>query len=409
MTAKSPTGGRAVFRHVDYTRYLFSRFLWGLGLQIQTIAIAWYVYDVTNDPLALGFIGLAAFIPAVPLSLLTGPAADRYDRRIILLICCTIMALCSAALIWLQYTENIRANQIWPVYVVVFVLGCARSFANPAGQALVMTLVPDEEFASAAAWNNTFNQTASISGPAIGGLLFPLGIYVPFGAAALAFLVAIVLTARIAYRPQKITKPPVTLTMLAAGYKFIWNKPIILGAITLDLVAVLLAGATALLPIFARDIFQTGPWGLGLLRAMPPVGSVCAALALAYFPLQSGIGKKMIFAVGVYGIATICFALSTNIFVAIPFLIIIGAADMVSVVIRQTLIQVETPNEMRGRVVAVHTILTGTSNQLGEFESGALAWMIGAVPAVLVGGAGAVCASLLWLRLFPVLRQRERY
>jgi Transmembrane secretion effector len=257
---------------------------------------------------------------------------------------------------------------------VVFVLGVARSFSNPAGQALVMSLVPDEEYPSAAAWNNSMNQTTNIVGPAIGGLLFPFGIYAPFIAAGAAFVVAFALVARIAYRPQKAGKPPVTLAMLAAGYKFIWRSPIILGAITLDLVAVLLAGATALLPIFARDIFETGPWGLGLLRAMPSVGSVAAALMLAYFPLQAGIGKKMLVSVAIYGFATIGFGLSTHILMAIPFLIIIGAADMVSVVIRQTLIQVETPPEMRGRVVAVHTILTGTSNQLGEFESGALAW-----------------------------------
>ncbi|MFZ9501853.1 MAG: MFS transporter [Beijerinckiaceae bacterium] len=409
MSDKRPTGGRAVFRHVDYARYSFARFLWGLGLQIQTVAVAWYVYDVTSDPLALGMIGLATFIPAVPLSLVTGPAADRYDRRIIMLLCCATMAFCAAGFVALMYFGAVRAGQVWPVYIVVFVLGVARSFSNPAGQALVMSLVPDEEYPSAAAWNNSMNQTANIVGPAIGGLLFPFGIYAPFIAAGAAFVVAFALVARIAYRPQKAGKPPVTLAMLAAGYKFIWRSPIILGAITLDLVAVLLAGATALLPIFARDIFETGPWGLGLLRAMPSVGSVAAALMLAYFPLQAGIGKKMLVSVAIYGFATIGFGLSTHILMAIPFLIIIGAADMVSVVIRQTLIQVETPPEMRGRVVAVHTILTGTSNQLGEFESGALAWAIGAVPAVLVGGAGALAAAALWARIFPDLRRRETY
>jgi MFS family permease len=409
MSDEGQRGGLAVFRHRDYRNYISSRVLWGMGLQIQTVAIAWIVYDLTSDALALGLIGLATFIPTVPLSLVTGPVADRYDRRMIVAICCSVMVACAACFIVLLVSGVLNARFIWPAYLIVGVLGVARSFSNPAGQALVMSLVPRDEYQAAAAWNNTLNQTANIIGPALGGLLFPLGIYAPFVAALVAFLIAVTQALMIAPRPAVASRPPVTWSMLLAGYRFIWATPVILGTITLDLAAVLMAGATALLPIFARDIFHTGPWGLGLLRAMPSVGAILAALVLANFPLRRNIGRTMFAAVIIYGLATIAFALCSHIVPAMFFLIIIGAADVFSVLIRQTLIQVETPDEMRGRVVAVHTILTGASNQLGDFESGALAWFIGAVPAVILGGAGAVAASLLWMRLFPGLRDRQRF
>jgi MFS family permease len=408
MTIEEKRGGRAVFRFHDYRAYVGSRFLWTLGLQVQNVAVAWLVYALTHDPFALGLIGLCAFIPSVPLSLVTGPTADRYDRRMIVVVACAVMAVCAGALFVLVLNGAVAPGRMYPVYATVVFVGGARAFANPAGQALMTNLVPDEEFPSAVAWNNSTNQMANVGGPALGGLLFPLGTMVPFVFATICFLLAVVLALSIRARPPRAEKVRATWSVIVAGYRFIWTRPVILGAITLDLVAVLLGGATALLPVFAKDIFETGPWGLGILRAMTSIGSIAAALVLANYPMRAHVGRTMFICVIIYGCCTIGFGLSTNIIPAACFLLVLGAADMVSVVIRQSLIQIETPNEMRGRVMAVHTILTGTSNQLGEFESGTLAHFIGAVPAVLFGGASAVIAALVWMRLFPGLRDRQK-
>ncbi len=395
---------RAAFRIPDYRFYVSSRFLWTMGQQIMGVATAWFIYERTQDPLALGLIGLATFLPSIPLSLVTGAVADRYDRRRIIILSCIVMAVCAAAIFYMT-----RTTWVWPVYGAVMVLGAARSFSNPAGQALMMNLVPNEQYTSATSWNNSITQTANIIGPGVGGLLYPLGAGVPFAVAFCLYLGAVVFAARIVPRPNTGAKPPVTLAVLVAGYQYIWSKPVLLGSITLDLVAVLLGGATAMLPIFAQEIFLAGPWALGLLRATPSVGSILAALAFANYPVRRNVGKIMYACVFIYGLATIGFGLSTNIFVAMFFLAVIGAADMISVVIRQTLIQVETPNDMRGRVIAVHTILTGTSNQLGDFESGVLARFIGAVPTVVFGGCAALAATSLWVKLFPGLYHRDRF
>jgi MFS family permease len=269
------------------------------------------------------------------------------------------------------------------------------------------TLVADEEFTSAVGWSNTFTQAATILGPSLGGLLFPFGTIVPFIFACGVFIVAAILAAMLPGAPAKQARERPNLAMLVAGYRFIWHRPVILGAITLDLVAVMLGGATALLPIYARDIFMTGPWGLGILRSMPSIGALIAAFVLAHRPMNRRVGQAMFACVMVFGVATIGFGLSTNMLVAIPCLILIGGADMISVVIRQSLIQIATPNDMRGRVTAVHSIMAGTSNQLGEFESGAMAALVGTVPSVVLGGAGAVLAAFLWMRLFPALRDRD--
>jgi MFS family permease len=404
MSEPSPRGGRAVFRFIDFRLYVAGRFLWGLAMQIQNVAIAWLVYERTHDAFALGLIGLATFLPAVPLSLVTGAVADRFDRRRVLLLAYGLMAL-GAALLCLTAEHG----PIWPVYVIVVGVGACRSFSNPAGQALMAATVPDEEFPSAAAWSNTLNQTATVVGPAVGGLLFPLGALVPFVVALVCFLCATTMACFIAPRPAKgRSKGPITWSMLVAGYKFIWATPVVLGAITLDLVAVLLGGATALLPIFASEVFHTGPWGLGLLRSTPAVGSILTALVLAHLPLTSRVGRTMFICVFVYGLATIGFGLSTSIWPAMLCLAILGSADVISVVIRSSLIQIQTPDAMRGRVIAVHTILTGTSNNLGDFESGTVASIIGAVPAVIVGGVGAILGAAIWIRLFPSLWQRDR-
>jgi MFS family permease len=369
---------------------------------VQAVAVGWVVYDLTHDPLALGLIGLAGFIPAVPLSLVTGPVADRYDRRAVVAISCAAMALCAFGL-----CLTALGGQIWLIYGLVILLAAARAFTGPAAQALMSNLVPESEFASAVGWNNSITQTATILGPSLGGLLFPFGQLVPFLFAGTVFAMACALTIMLHVEPTKQVRERPNLAMLVAGYRFIWHQPVILGAITLDLVAVLLGGATALLPIYARDIFMTGPWGLGVLRSMPSIGALAAAFFLAHRPMSRRVGRTMFICVMVFGLATIGFGLAPNMIVALPCLILIGGADMISVVIRQSLIQIATPNEMRGRVFAVHTILAGTSNQLGEFESGTLAALVGTVPSVVIGGAAAFLTAIIWMRLFPALRDRD--
>ena len=393
-----------MFRFRDFRLYVIGRFLWGLAMQMQNVAIAWLVWDLTHDAFALGLIGLSTFLPTVPLSLVTGAVADRFDRRRILVLTYALITLGAGALCLIVYERL-----VWPIYLVVIALGACRAFSNPAGQALMAATVPDEEFASAAAWSNSGNQTANVIGPAIGGLLYPLGAMVPFTVALACFVCATTAAFMIAPRPAKgRSKGPVTWAMLVAGYKFIWGCPVVMGAITLDLVAVLLGGATALLPIFASEVFQTGPWGLGLLRSMPAIGSILTALVLAHYPLQERVGRTMFICVFIYGFATIGFGLSTSIWPAMLCLAILGGADVISIVIRSSLIQIETPDAMRGRVIAVHTILTGTSNNLGDFESGTVASFIGAVPAVIVGGVGAILGAAIWIKLFPTLWTRNR-
>ena len=396
-------GGRRVLRHRNFRLFLTSRFLWGIALQMQAIAVSWRVYEVTRDPLALGLIGLFAFAPAVPLSFVAGAIADRYDRRRVLACTYALMALGLAAFIALS-----GATTAWPAYGLVVIVGAARAFSNPASQALLANLVPSDEFPAAAAWSNTVNQTGVILGPSLGGLLYPLGPMVPFSVALCAAVAAFALNMSMAPPPATTgRRPPVTLAVFIAGYRFIWRAPAILGAITLDLVAVLLGGATALLPVYASDVFHAGPWGLGLLRSSPAIGSLLAAFVLTRAPLTRHAGRVMLGAVMIYGCATIAFALASNIWLGMACLAVLGAADIVSVVVRQSLIQIDTPDDMRGRVVAVHNILTSASNNLGDFESGALAALIGAGPTIVVGGACAIVAAITWMRLFPALGNRD--
>lgn len=409
MTERTPRG-RDVFRHRNYTLYVLSRFLWGLGIQIMTVAIGWLVYALTSDPMALGLVGLAAFVPAVPLSLLTGPAADRYDRRSIMIICCGTMTVVGLIMAALVGAGALAGGAIWIVYAAVFLIGSARSFANPAGHALMMSIVPEDEYPAALAWHNSLVQASAISGPVIGGLLLPFGSLTPFLAAGFAFAAATLLSLFLK-RPERRAagKPPVTLEMLLAGYRFIWKCPVILGAMSLDLVAVLLGGVIALLPVFVQDVYDTGPWALGVLRACPAVGGLVASLVIANTAFTWHVGRTMFGAVAIFGLATLGFGLATHFLLAGIFLVILGGADMLSVLVRQTLIQVETPDTVRGRVLAVHSIVAGTSNELGEFRAGAMASFIGAIPAVLFGGAAAIAASALWMRMFPELRTRATF
>lgn len=394
----------AVFQSRDFSLYLTARFLSALAIQMQNVAVGWLVYDVTRDPFALGLVGLASFLPAVALALVTGHTADRYDRRRILVACYLVTLATAAGLLAIAASGS---RQTWIIYALLLVFGTSRAFANPAGQALVPNLVPPEQLGNAIAWNSTVWQTATIAGPALGGLLYYLGASVAFGAATACFLACVVLFGLMQSRSQP-RPSDVTWETLLAGIRFIRSRPAIFGAISLDLFAVLLGGATALLPVYARDILNVGPGGLGLLRSMPAVGALLVALWLAQRPLQSRSGLRMFQGVALFGAATIGFGLSTNLVLSCVFLFVLGAADMISVFVRSTLVQYDTPDAMRGRVAAVNSVFIGASNELGEFESGAVAAAIGTVPAVVVGGVGTLVVCALWMRWFPALRYRDR-
>lgn len=405
MSPTSARAGRVAFGHRDFRLFFVARFVSALALQMQNVAIGWLVYEISHNPLALGIVGLVAFLPAVGLALFTGHVADRFDRRAILLTCYGVMVAVGGALL---AAVHFGLKEVWPIYLLTLVVGATRAFANPASQALLPNLVPAEHLSNAIAWNSTSWQTATIAGPALGGLLYAFGAGVVFGAATACFLLVFGCYVALRHRSERRPAEKTTWAVLVAGFAFIRSKPVILGAISLDLFAVLLGGATALLPIFAKDILEVGPWGLGLLRSMPAVGASCTALILAYRPLERKSGRRMFEAVAIFGLATIGFGLSTSLWLSLFCLFVLGASDMVSVFVRQTLVQMETPDAMRGRVAAVNSVFIGASNELGEFESGALAAAIGTVPTVVVGGIGTLVVAGLWALFFPALRKRDR-
>ncbi|MFC7397040.1 MFS transporter [Chelatococcus sp. GCM10030263] len=405
MTAISPSSPWTIFRQRDFTWFLGSRFSGSVAQQITDVAVGWLVYDLTGSALALGLVGLAAFLPVISLVLVTGHAADRVDRRLIMLACYGLNAVIAFGLAAFAF---MKPPVIWPIYALVVLMGVSRAFYQPASQAFLPNLVPRELFGRAIAWGSSIFQVAVITGPAIGGLLYVAGSEVALAGAGLLFACAAICMAAVRLRAEKVPPPKVDWATLIAGLTFIRAKPVILGAVTLDLFGVLLGGATALLPIYAATILSIGPVGLGLLRSAPAVGAAAMALLLAYRPLARRAGYRMFTAVMIFGLATIVFGLSTNFFLSLGALTVLGAADMISVFVRQTLVQADTPDAMRGRVAAVNTVFIGASNQLGEFESGTLAAFIGVVPAVVVGGAGTILIALLWTRVFPALLHRDR-
>ena len=397
--------GWAAFRHRDFRLFCAARFAMALATQIQTVAVAWLIYDTSGSALNLGLVGLASFLPSIALVLVTGLVADRYSRRWVLMIVFCAMMLTSLGLL-AQVSAGVP--KLWPIYVLVAAFGAARAFGNPAAQATVPALVPEGDLANAIAWNSSVMQMATISGPAVGGILYAIDPTAPFIGSAICFGLSALLIAALRLRPAAAKREPVTWSRLVAGLVFLRTKPILLGAISLDLFAVLLGGATALMPIFARDVFHVGPWGLGLLRSMPAVGALTMAIVLAHSSLLSRrAGLRMLQAVAVFGLATIGFGLSTNFTLTLVLLAILGAADMVSVVVRQTLVQAETPDELRGRVAAVNTVFIGASNELGEFESGTLAWLVGPSAAVVIGGVGTFMLAVCWRSWFPDLARRD--
>ncbi len=373
-----------------------------MGFQGSAVAIGWLVYDTTRNPFDLGLVGLFQFLPMLVLTFVAGQVADLFDRRAIGLACQLIEAV---TMVFVAFGVWQGWLPIWGVFVAVAVMGCCAAFERPTMAALLPSIVPASQLTQAVATSTSVMQTALIVGPALGGLLYGFGDVVPFAAAALAFLGASFNVIRIVHPGEAPKRQPVTFESVFAGVAFIWSKPLMLGAISLDMFAVLLGGATALLPVYARDILDAGPWALGLLRTSPAIGAVVMALLLARFPLKHGVGIKMLWAVGVFGVATIVFAYSTNIALSVAMLLILGAADTISVVVRSSLVQLMTPEHMRGRVNAVNSLFIGTSNQLGEFRAGISAGIMSPVMAVAVGGIGTIAVVLLWARLFPALRK----
>lgn len=372
-----------------------------VAFQMMSVAIGWQIYSITHSAFALGLVGLSQFLPMFMLTLLVGHVADRYDRRTIAFVCQAIqgmaaLTLCMAA--WRGMTSQ------GLIYLIAAVAGSARAFESPSMSALLPNLIPRAQLQYATAWSTSANQTAQILGPAMGGLLYGLGALTVYGAVAVAFIGAAVLLSSIKIEQVVRTRTPLTLESLFSGIAFIRRKPVILGALSLDLFAVLLGGATALLPVFARDILHAGPWALGVLRAAPAVGALTGSIYLAHFPLRRRAGTALFGGVIAFGIATIVFGLSRNLYISLIALAALGASDVISVVVRMSLVQLQTPDDMRGRVGAINSLFIGTSNQLGEFESGMTAGLFGAVPAVLIGGVGTIAVALLWMRLFPGLR-----
>jgi MFS family permease len=386
-------------------RFLVARLAGGFAMQFQVVAVGWQMYDLTGDPLDLGLVGLVQFAPSLALMFVTGSIIDRFDRRLVIVVFRSLEAAASASLAYAAWTGAMTPG--W-IFAAVFVIGCARAFEQPAGQALLPRLVAPELLSRAIATSSSTMQVAMIAGPALGGLLYLAGSGTVYACSTLLFLLGALLMLWVKVEPVDAPLAPFSLDYLFAGIGFIRRSPVLLGAISLDMVAVLLGGATALLPIYARDILHTGPEGLGLLRCAPALGAIVSAVWLARRPLQSRVGRKMLIAVACFGVAMLVFAVSTSLVLSVLALAVTGAADMVSVVIRQTLVQLETPDAMRGRVSAVNAVFIGASNQIGEFESGVTAAWFGPVGSVLLGGIGTLAVVAIWTRKFPALRDRER-
>lgn len=395
----------AVFRHTGYTLLLISRVISVFGNQMLNVAIGWLVYDKTEDPLNLAFVGLAQFVPALALALVTGHVADRFDRRLVVGIAYGVQAVCGGLFVLLILSG---LEEIWPMFLILLILGCARAFYMPASQALLPNLVPQDLFPSAVVWSTSSNKFATITGPALGGILYTFGPDVVFGMALAFYTTAMLLVSMIRRTTQVSKREPLTWGALVAGFSYMRIQPIVFGSISMDLFAVLFGGLTALLPIYARDILQIGPEGLGLLRSSPAVGGLIAGLILTQLPPMRRAGLVMFISVAIYGLATIVFAFSEIFVLSVIALATLGAADMVSVFIRLTLIQISTPDHMRGRVSAVNSVFVTASNELGEFRAGVMAAAFGAVASAAVGGFVVLGVTTLWWRLFPALRRADR-
>jgi hypothetical protein len=403
--AIAPPGAASLFRHPPFLNFFLARAFSSFAYQIGAVAVGWQVYAFTNSAFDLGLVGLIQFIPMAGLTFAAGHAADRYDRKRVAQICQTVEGLTAVFLAAGTFGGWLNVGDI---YAAVAVFGAARSFESPAVASLLPGVVPAGMLQKATAVSSSAFQTATIVGPALGGIVYAISPAVPYALMAVFWLLGGALNGAISMDRPVQPKDPPSLGALFAGVGFVRRNPAILGTISLDLFAVLLGGATALLPIYAKDILHTGPWGLGVLRGAPAIGALLVTAILARRQIASRAGLRMFQAVIVFGIATVVFALSRSIALSIAALVIMGASDTISVVIRLSLVQLATPDEMRGRVSAVNFLFINASNQLGEFESGFTAALIGAVPACVLGGIGTIAVALLWMKLFPTLRHVEK-
>ena len=392
-------------RDTPFPRFVCAQTADFLAYNMLTVAVGWQVYELTNSPLSLGLVGLVQFLPQFLLTLVVGHVADQHERGRVVMVCQGVMLAVAGLLAAGSFTHSLTEPL---VLACACVLGAARAFIHPTMSALLPTLVEPRLLPRGLALSASGRQMGVIVGPALGGALYALGAGVVYTACALAFALTIAALSGLHAPARTTAREPATLRSVLGGIVYIRSRPEILGAISLDLFSVLLGGATALLPIFARDILNTGPWGLGLLRAAPAAGALAMSLVLARFPMRRAVGRIMFAAVAVFGLSTVAFGLSRSFSLSLAALAVLGASDMVSVVVRQSLVQLETPDAMRGRVSAVNSVFIGTSNQLGEFESGVTAAWFGTVPAVVLGGVCTLVVVGLWMRLFPELLRRER-
>ncbi len=397
--------GVVAFRHRDFRLLIFGKLFTSLSLHMVMVVIAYQIYDLTGDPLNLAYIGLAIFVPGLGFALVTGYVVDRFDRRLVLAGCYLVM-LISAVLFTLFALSGTK--EVWPAFMILVFYGSGRAFYMPCTNALLPNLVPVEEFPNAVAWNTSASKLSQICGPAIGGFIYLAGPEVAYGSAAVGFSVGILTAAMIRTRSQRKDEEPVSLGTLLAGVRYVWGKKVVLGAISLDLFVVLAAGATALLPVYAKDILDVGALGAGLLRSAVAAGAVVTLLLLTQVALTRDVGRIMFACVFIFGGATTVFGMSTWFALSLAAMAVLGAADAFSVVIRQTLIQVATPDRMRGRVSAVNAVFISTSNEIGEVRAGFVAAWIGAVPTVVIGGILSVLIAGLCWKLFPELANLQR-
>jgi MFS family permease len=399
--------GALPYRARDIPAFVGSGFLATVAMQVQSVAIGWQIYDIERTPLALGLVGLCQFVPMFLLTLPAGELADRVDPRRLLAVTQVAQAVCSGLFLLCSLLSPHRAL---PFYIVLALFGASRGFSEPAGQALLPFLVPPEGLAKAIARNSSLLTVAVIAGPAMGGFLFSAGPLATYSVCLVAFLLAALFTASLGGRrvDHSQTKFADRWERVIEGVHFVRTRPIVLGAISLDLFAVLLGGAVALLPVFARDVLHVGPLGLGVLRSAPAAGAALMAFTLARYPIERRSGTHLFVAVAVFGLATVAFGLSQNFYLSLAALLVTGASDMISVFIRSSLINFATPDPMRGRVGAVNMLFIGASGELGEFESGMTAAWFGTIPAVVIGGLGTLAVVAIWMWRFPPLRKVDR-
>jgi MFS family permease len=403
-SAAAPAPSKLAFSYLGFRFFWLTTLSVSFAVQIMSVSIAWQIYDVTGSALLLGFVGLSLFLPSLLLILVTGLTADRLNRRLIMAVCLGVELVC--ALGFLVFV-NAQAHEVWPIFLILVVLGTARAFWGPAAQSLAPNLVPPEALANAITVNMSAWQFASIAGPAVGGLLYGIAPTVAFGTGAALLVFAMVCVLLIPKPMQRESHQATSIDTILAGFRYILSNKVVLGAISLDMFAVLMGGAVALLPIYAKDILHAGPAELGYLRAAPGVGAIVMALILTRFPIRDHAGKLLFLFVGLFGAFTVLFGFSTVIWVSVLALALVGASDMVSVTIRETIMQLWTPEEVRGRVNAVNSVFIGASNELGEFRAGTVAHLIGPVPAVVIGGFGSIAIAVLWSRIFPGLRNQR--